>query len=207
MSETVLQAERREVTGKKVRRLRRSGWVPAVFYGPRMEALPVQVDRRALSELYRQAEGSTLIQVVLEGQTYPALIREVQRDPISQEILHLDLVRVDLERPISAQVPVILKGDSPVVEQGLAVLTHGLEEIEVRGLPAAIPAHLEVDVSVITRPDQAVHAGDLTLPPGVHLLTDPKAVVVYATPTRRLEEEEKPAEEAAPTGPAAPKEE
>lgn len=206
MPEIALQAERRKVTGKQVRRLRRSGQVPGIFYGPHMEPLPIQVSHKMLSEVYRQAGGSSLIQVVLDGNTYPALIRDLQRDPISQEILHLDLEQVDLERPITTQVPVILKGDSPVVEQGLAVLTHGLEEIEVRCLPAAVPAHVEVDISVITRPDQAIHAGDLSLPPGVHLLTDPKAVIVYTTPIRRLEEE-MPAEEAAPAGPAAPKEE
>lgn len=207
MAEITLHAERRRVIGKQVRRLRRSGQVPGIFYGPRMEPLPIQVSHKILSEVCRQAGGSTLIQVVLDGNTYPALIRDLQRDPISQEILHLDLERVDLERPITTQVPVILKGDSPVVEQGLAVLTHGLEEIEVRCLPTVVPAHIEVDLSIITRPDQAIHAGDLVLPPEVHLLTDPKAVIVYTTPIRRLEEEEMPAEEAAPAGPAAPKEE
>jgi len=207
MAEITLQVERREVTGKKVRRLRRSGWVPGIFYGPRMEALPIQVFPKALNEVYRQAGSSTLIRVVLDGNPYPALIREVQRDPITQEILHLDLVRVDLERPITAQVPVVLRGESPVVEQGLAVLTHGLEEVEVRGLPTDVPAHIEVDISSIIRPDQAIHAGDLSLPAGVHLLTDPKAVIVYATPIRRLEEEEKPAEEAAPAAEAGSEEE
>lgn len=206
MAEIALQAERRKVTGKQVRRLRRSGQVPGIFYGPHMEPLPIQVSHKMLSEVYRQAGSSTLIQVVLDGNTYPALIRDLQRDPIRQEILHLDLERVDLERPITAQVPVILKGTSPVVEQGLAVLTHGLEEIEVRCLPTAVPACVEVDISMITRPDQAVHAGDLSLPPEVHLLTDPKAVIVYTTPIRRLEEEEKPAEEAASTGPTTPEE-
>lgn len=207
MAEITLQAERRKVIGKQVRRLRRSGLVPGVLYGPRLEALPVQVSHKALSEVCRQARGSTLIQVMLDGDVYPALIRDLQRDPISQEILHLDLERVDLERPITAQVPVVLKGTSPVVEQGLAVLTHGLEEIEIRCLPAAVPAHIEVDISTITRPDQAIHAGDLSLPLEVHLLTDPKAVIVYTTPIRPLEEEEKPVEEAAPTGPVSAEEE
>ncbi len=207
MAEITLQAERRKVVGKRVRRLRRSGLVPGVFYGPRVEPLLVQVPHKMLSEVYRQAGSSTLIQVVLDGNTYPALIRDLQRDPISQEILHLDLERVDLDRPITTQVPIILKGISPVVEQGLAVLTHGLEEIEIRCLPTAVPAHVEVDISVITRPDQAIHVGDLVLPPEVHLLTDPKAIIVYTTPIRRLEEEEKPAEETAPTGSATSKEE
>ncbi len=206
MAEITLQAERRKVVGKPVRRLRRSGLVPAIFYGLRMEPLPIQIPHKTLNEVYRQAGSSTLIQVVLDGNIYPALIRDLQRDPISQEILHLDLERVDLERPITAQVPVILKGTSPVVEQGLAVLTRGLEEIEIRCLAAAVPACIEVDISAITRPEQAVHAGDLSLPPEVYLLTDPGAVIVYTTPVRRLEEEEKPAEETAPTGPAVPEE-
>ena len=84
-----------------------------------------------------------------------------------------------------------------MVEQGLAVLTYGVEEIEVRCLPAQVPARIEVDLSVITKPDQLIHVSDLSLPADVHILTDPETVVVYTTSIRRLEEaEERAAKEA-----------
>ncbi len=190
-----LKAERRQVIGKKARRLRRDGWIPGVAYGPGMEALPVQVAQKELNEAYRQAGTSALIGVLLERQRQarPALIRAIQRDPISHEIVHVDLQLVDLLRSITTHVPVVLKGKSPVVEQGLAVLTHGINEIEIRCLPTDVPAHFEVDLAALTEPDGSIHVSDLTAPPGVHLVTDAETVIVYATSIRRLEAAEEKA--------------
>ncbi len=193
---TVIKAERRSVTGKKVRRLRREGWVPGVAYGPDMEALPIQVAHKDLVTAYREVGTSALVGVLLERQKTPrpAIIRDVQRDALSLEILHVDLEMVDLNRPITTHVPVLFQGKSPVVEQGLSVLTHGIDEIEVRALPSDVPAHIAVDLSLLTHPDQAIRVGDLALPPGVTVLTDETTVIVYATSIRRLEEAEARAE-------------
>lgn len=201
-TEITLRAEPRDVVGKKVRRLRREGWVPAVVYGPQVKAQPVQVPRKELLEAYRQAGSSTLIEVVLGDKVRPALIRELQSDPLTQEILHVDLEFVDLNRPITTAVPVVLRGRSPVVDQGLGVLTHGVEEIEIRCLPTQVPAHIEVDLSVLTTPDQAIHVSDLSLPEGVHVLTDPDTVVVYTTSLRRLAEAEERAAKEVEAAPA-----
>jgi len=200
--EITLQAEHRNVVGKKVRRLRREGWVPAVVYGPEVKAQPVQVPRKELVEAYRQAGTSALIGVVLGGKARPALIREVQYDPLTREVLHADIEFVDLNRPITTEVPVVLRGHSLVVDQGLAVLTHGVEEIQIRCLPTQVPEHIEVDLSVIARPDQAIRVGDLSLPEGIHVLTDPETVVVYTTSIRRLEEAEERAAREAEAAPA-----
>ena len=191
-TEITLKAQMRSVTGKKVRRLRQDGWVPGVIYGPNVEAQAIQIPRKTLLEVYREAGTSALIGVLLGRQRKPrpAIIREVQRDPISMEILHVDLALVDMGRPITAHIPIMLKGEAPVVAEGTAVLTHGVEDVEVRCLPSEVPAHIEVDLSTITRMDQVVHAGDLTVSEQVHILSDPETVVVYITPIRRLEEEE-----------------
>jgi large subunit ribosomal protein L25 len=193
-----LKAERRGVTGKKVKRLRREGWIPGVAYGPGMEALPVQVGQKELVEAYRQAGTSALIGVLLERQRQarPALIRDVQRDPIHHGIIHVDLELVDLHRAITTHVPIALKGNSPVVEQGLAVLTHGIDEIEIRCLPGDVPALFEVDLSALAQPDQSIRVSDLVAPEGVHLLTDAETVIVYATSLRRLEAAEEKAAKA-----------
>lgn len=205
--EVVLQLEEREVVGKKVRRLREKGYVPAVIYGPDLESRPVQVGKKELLEAYHRAGTSALIAVRMGRQTRPALIREIQSDPVTQQVLHVDLEVVDLKRPITTHIPVVLRGHSPVVDQGLAVLTHGVEEIEIRCLPTEVPAHVEVDLSLLTRPDQLLHVGDLTLPAEVHVLTDPETVVVSATSLRRIEEAAREAEKAPEEAEAAAGEE
>lgn len=193
---TVIKAEHRNVTGKKVRRLRREGWVPGVAYGPDMEAMPIQVARKDLTAAYREVGTSALLGVLLERQKTPrpAIIRDIQRDALSLEILHVDLEMVDLNRPITTHVPILLQGESPVVQQGLSVLTHGIDELEVRSLPSAVPAHVVVDLSRLTQPDQAIRVSDLVLPPEITVLTDAATVIVYATSIRRLEEAEARAE-------------
>ncbi len=200
-----LKAEPREVTGKKVNRLRLEGWVPGVAYGPDMKSVAVQIVRKELVEAYRQAGKSALIGVQLgrKAEARPALIREVQRDALTHEIIHVDIEMVDMTRPITTTVPVSATGRAPIIDQGLAVLTHGVEELQIRCLPTAVPSRIEVDLSVLVRPDQAIRVADLQIPAEVHVLTDADTVVVYATSIRRLEA----AEERATRAVEAPAEE
>jgi len=195
-NEITIKAEHRSVTGKKVRNLRLEGWVPGVAYGPHMDAVPIQVARKELVEAYRKVGTSALFGLLLERQKVarPAIIREIQRDSLSLEILHVDVELVDLNRPITTHVPILLTGKSPVVEQGLSVLTHGVDEVEIRALPTAVPASLSVDLAVLTQPDQSVRVSDLVVPEGVSILSEPATVIVYATSIRRLEEAEARAE-------------
>jgi len=191
-----IKAELRSVTGKKVRRLRQENWVPGVAYGPEMEAQPIQIARKELVEAYRQAGTSALVGLLMgrQKEALPAIIREVQRDPISLAILHVDLQLVNLARPITTNVPIHLIGKSPVVEQGLAVLTHGVNEVEIRSLPGDVPAHLTVDLGALIEVDQSIRVSQLVVPESVHVLTDPETVIVFATSIRRLEEAEARAE-------------
>jgi large subunit ribosomal protein L25 len=202
---TTIKAEHRTVTGKKVRQLRLEGWVPGIAYGPDMDSLPIQFARKELVAAYREVGTSALLGLLLARQKepQPAIIREVQRDSLSLEILHVDLEMVDMNRPITTHVPITLVGKSIVVEQGLSVLTHGLDEIEVRALPANIPAHVEVNLSALVQVDQALRVSDLVLPADIAILTDPATVIVFATSIRRLEEAEARAEARAAEAAAA----
>lgn len=190
--ELTLKVQRREITGKKVRQLRRAGWLPAVLYGAGVESIAVQVPYNEAVEVYRRAGTSTMVGVLMERQRVPrpAFIREVQQDPISLRFLHMDLELVDPRRPITVNVPLVFVGESPAVRQGIGVLTHGVEEIEVHCLPANVPPHIEVDLSVLERPDDAIRVADLKLPPEVEVRTDPDTVVAYITAMRGVEVEE-----------------
>ncbi len=195
--QVTLQAKKRSVVGKQARQLRHQGWIPAVVYGPQHPSLAVQIARSEMMEVYRQAGTSAMIGLVLEGEkrARPAFIREIQRDPLSREILHVDLLLVDLERPITAHVPIVLVGESPVVAKGLGVVTHSVQEVEVHGLPTDLPHRIEVDLGQIRRVDQTLLVKDLPISDKVQILSDPDAVVLYVSRLRRAAELEEEVEE------------
>jgi len=198
-TKVTLKVEKRQVTGKKVRRLRREGWVPATVYGPGEEPVSVQIPRNQAVEAYRRAGSSTMVDLLMERkrQPRPAFIREAQRDPITLQILHMDFHLVDPNRPITLEVPVVFVGESPAARQGLGVLTHGIEAVEVHCLPGDVPARFEVDLSVLTLVDQSVHVRDLVVPVGVQIRSEPDVVLAYVAAMRREEVEEVKPEEVA----------
>jgi large subunit ribosomal protein L25 len=181
---TTVSLRRRTAVGSRAtRRLRRSGVVPGVLYGAGREALAVEIGARELRHLL--TEEATVLEVELEGDRSPAVIKEVQRDPVKGDPIHIDLMRVQLDRPIHAVVPLELVGgeEAPGVKEG-GILEQIIREVTVEGLPTAIPAALEVDVSKLGIGDNLTVA-DLIAPAGVKVLTEtPDAIVATITPPR-----------------------
>jgi len=197
-----LSLEPRSVLGKKVKRLRRSGILPATVYGKGVEPIAVQVDARSFQAIYRQAGRTSLIELHIAGHPpLAAFIHALQRHPVTRDIIHADFRAVDLRQEVEVAVPLHIEGESPLVESGEAVLNQVLSTIEIRALPTAIPAHITVDISALDSFDKSIHARDLTLPPGVTLVTPGDELVVGLAHTRAAEGEE---EEAAAETPAEP---
>lgn len=210
MSELELDVKPRVRTGKgAAHQLRRDGWVPGSLYGPGM-SLSVQVERKALERMLR-TEGATtrLVQVRLEapqgddgaGGERKVLIREIQRDPVSREILHIDLYAVPMDRAVRASVPVLIEGIEELERRGY-VPAVGEREVEVECLPTAIPPYFTADVSKL-EPGEGFLAGGLSIPDGIRLLTQPETVLVRAVVPRQTAEEQAPAATAEAT-PAEP---
>jgi large subunit ribosomal protein L25 len=204
-------AERRTVLGKKVKRLRRDGRVPGIVYGPVVEGtVPVSVDRREFLKFYQSAGHSTLFVLRWEDGNESVFIREVQNDPVRREPLHIDFFAPNLRRPVRTMVPIVLH--NPVQTSG-AVLTEARTELEVEALPARIPHQIDVDVSGLLEPGDAIRVGDLTLPRDVTAVTDPGELIalmeaVYEEPVEEEEiEEVEEAEAEAVEAEAAPVEE
>jgi len=187
-----LHAEVRTVVGKQVRRLRREDWIPAVIYGPGIESRPLQVRRREAEDVLAEAGTSQLISVRVSGEKEPlhALVREVQRDPISRELLHIDFYHVEMDKPITVDVPLILVGESPVVERGLGILLQLRESIEIECLPKDLVDAIEVDLASLTEVGQEITVADLAIPANIRVLADPDEVVVSVSPVEEAEEEE-----------------
>ena len=186
-----LAAERRTVRGRRVKQLRRQGVVPGVMYGHRFDALPIQFEERSLRRLLSQVGGSQLIAITLQGQDVPemALVRDVQRDAITGAPLHVDFYRVNMRERLTAEVPLTIIGDSPVVESREGMLLQGISYIEVECLPGDLVDAIEVDVSQLTEVDMGVYVRDLIAPEGIDILTDPDEMILRIVHVAEEEEE------------------
>ncbi len=193
-----LSAEPRTVTGKKVSQLRRAGIIPAVVYGHHRAATNIQVDERALHQTLMRAGMNRLVNIQLGAEGVMALVRDIQREPISQRVVHVDFLAVAMDEPITAAVQIHLDGTAPALDQGGTLLL-ALAEIEIRALPADLIAGVTVDVSKLTDFDAAIHVRDIQVPPRVEVLTDGDELVAKVTPPAAEEEEAAPTEE--PTTP------
>ena len=192
-----LELASREVLGKKVRQLRRAGIMPVHLYGPTVESRALQCETRTLTDALARAGGTTPVTVSIQGEegTHLAFAREIQRHPLRDDILHVDLVVVEASRPVTAQVPVILVGESPGARATGGTVLQQLREVSIEALPLEMPNEFEVDLSVLAEEDSVFRAGELQLAAGVFLVTDPEEIVARVELPRELEEEEAPVEE------------
>ncbi len=186
----VLQAQPRELKGKKIKRLLRLGLVPAVVFGKEVGSRLIQVAEKEALKAIHQAGTSRLINLQVDSETIPVLIRGAFFDPITHRLRHIDLWAVPLREEVTVSVPVVLTGESPAVKAG-GVLVQQLEALEVHCLPDRIPEAIRVDISRLGRFHDAIRVGDLEPPPGVRFVTDPDAVIVVVEPPAA---EEAPAE-------------
>src|SRR5579859_5151832 len=184
-----LDAQPRTVIGKQVKALRRQNLVPAVIYGAGGEPVHVSCVYRPLEIVLSKAGGTHLVNVSVDGQVHNALVREVQRDKVKRNILHVDFMRVDLSKKLRADVPLTLKSE-PKLPSDLQLI-HGITSIEVECLPTDIPDHVEIDLSQLKALGDQIVVSSLNLGDGVTILTDPHAVIarIEALAVASVEEE------------------
>jgi len=181
-------AEPRTTLGKRVAQLRRDGVLPANVFGRGIESVSVQIDARAVRDLLRSHGTNTLIslQVAGEDAPRPVVVRDVGRHPVTHIPLHLDFYQVDLSRSITGSVPVVLVGDSPAVKDLGGVLLVGADAVQIEALPADMPSHLEVSIDGLAEFDDGVAVGELDLPSGVVVLSDPEQMLARIARPRGL---------------------
>lgn len=193
--EFVLKVKKRAVVGKKVKQLRRDDQIPAIVYGPGDEPLPIQAEKKELRQILFQAGGTQLIELQVGKEKIPVLAREVQRDVIRGDILHVDFYRVAMDRVIRAEVPVLLVGEPEIVASGTAIITHLLTAVEIEALPADLPPHIEVDISSLEEVGEQIAVGDLLLPASLTAITGAEEPIVKLDYARMPEIEEEEEEE------------
>ena len=192
--ERKLKADRRDAAGKgAARKLRATGRVPGVVYGHGMEPVPVAVDGRELYHvLHTDAGSNVLIDLAVGSDRHLTLAREIQRDHVRGQFLHVDFLAVRRDEKIHVDVPVELVGESHGVKEG-GVVEHHLWEIRVECLPGDVPERIEGDISKLGI-GESLKVSELTLPPGVEVLTDADETVVSVVPPPIIQVEEEVAE-------------
>ena len=207
MDVVTLKLSPRSVTGKKVKELRKSGQVPVHLYGRGIESQALQAEAHVLRRVLPQVGTNIPLSLELdaEGENI-CFVREIQRHPVTEEVLHVDFLRVDVSRAIQAEVPIALSGSSPpaVRELGGTLLQPLLSllvdlrlswtSLLVEALPMDVPASLQVDVSQLDDFEKGIFVRDIELDPAVTLVSDPDEMVARVSPPR-LEVEDEPSAE------------
>jgi large subunit ribosomal protein L25 len=188
MAELTLEVSRREATGKEIaKKLRRDGKVPAVVYGGHKESVSIEVDRKTLSELVLKSEHGIrsifLLKMAGSDQQRHAMIKDVQIDPLTKKMKHVDFVRVIMDEVVRVTVPVHLVGTSTGVKNSGGILDFQVRDLHVECLPGSIPDSIDVDVTDLDMHDQ-IRVSELKLPNGVKVHDDPERVVVSVTHAR-----------------------
>lgn len=216
MDKIVLNAQARKILGRKVSALRKEGLLPANIYGKKIKSQAVTVKTLDFLDVYKKAGETALVSLVVKNgksDEKAVLISNVQKDHVTDEVLHADFHQVDLKEKVSAEIPVEITGEAPAEKQGIGTVVQYLNEIEVEALPTDLPEKFGVDISNLVEVDQAIFVKDLPIEKAkVKLISDPEAILVKVEPPQKEEvvvpppAEEVPEEGAAPVEGEAPAE-
>ncbi|MGE5454519.1 MAG: 50S ribosomal protein L25 [Methylocystaceae bacterium] len=171
----------------QMNRLRASGLIPAVCYGHGQEGLAISLPENEAKKRLGRRNGNTLVQLTIEGEETPRLVllKEIQRNPLDNRMLHIDFQAINLGDTITAEVPIMLHGEGEIVKKGWSI-SHQLREVTVECLPGNLPSNLILQVDELQLGDKLV-AGDLILPEQVKLAMDADAVILVVMPPGRAE--------------------
>jgi large subunit ribosomal protein L25 len=203
-----LTVEKRKITGRKTKTLRREGILPANIYGKKEKSLSVQLEAKSFLPVFKEVGETGLIELKVadEKEARPVLIHNVQFHPVDETPLHVDFYQVDLKEKVTTKIPVELIGESSAVKDKIGILIQPLSEVEVEALPADLPEKIEVNISGLKAINDAVVVADVKLLEVIKVLTEGKEVLAKIEPLAKEEEvvapppaEEAPAEEEAPT--------
>jgi large subunit ribosomal protein L25 len=193
-----IKAAKRDIVGKKTRFLRRQGITPAHIFGHGIKSLALQCDTAKLQRIIAQGGTTRLIDINIEDEKKPrsAFIREIQRDSVSGQLLHVDFYQIKKTEKITADIPIVLMGEAPATKSKENMIEQLLTHLGVSCLPDKIPPQIEVDLSSLEEAGQAIHVSDIVLNADVTVTTDPEQPVVKISQIKVVVEKEEVAVEA-----------
>jgi len=186
-----LNAQKREVIGSGLKKLRRDGYIPAILYGKNQAPLPLQVVSKDFIRVLKLSGESTLVYVNVDGEAHPTIIHDIAKDPVSDDVLHADFYKVRLDEKITTNVPVVFTGESPAVKGLGGVFVRNVNELEVEALPQNLPHELTIDISILKNFGDKITIKDLKLGLGdLSRLTTEDDDAIIATVQEPISEEE-----------------
>ena len=202
MNPIILNTEKREIYGKKLRSLRKKGILPIHVYGPGMESIALQSETNNVLKVLQEAGRTNPVKIIDSDMEHTTLVRNVDQHPATGELQHVDFMRVDENKAIEVEVPVVLIGEAPGTRGGAGTVTQAIYSLSVLSKPFTVPSEIQADLSVLVDLETNIKRGDLVLPDGVELVGDPDIPVAWIQPPRVQEEVavEEGAEEGAEEG-------
>ncbi len=192
--------QKRKIVGRRVKDLFEKQEIPGTVYGPDMDSINIKVNLVKFKKVFDKVGYSHMIDIKIEGDKKPgkALIREVQFDPVTDEMRHVSFYKLDLNKPITTSIPIKFTGKSEAVEESTGFLVTPIEFLEIRCLPNKLPDKFEISIEELNDIGDSIAVSELEIPDGVELtaeVTENATLAYIAPPQKEIEEEEKPVEE------------
>lgn len=172
-----LNATKREVVGGGLNNLRKSGFVPAVLYGKGLDSIPLQIPVKDFRKAFESAGESTLIFINVDGKSYPTIIHDIAKDAISDNVLHADFYKVNLDEKIKAKVEVVFQGESPAVKDLGGIFVRNINELEIEALPQDLPHEIAIDISSLKNMGDQILVKDLKLGDKLKVMAEAEEII------------------------------
>jgi large subunit ribosomal protein L25 len=188
-----VNVQKRELTGKKIKRLREQKILPANVYGSQTESVTIQLSYLDFNTLTKNASETDLIDLVIEGEdkARPVLIHDIQINPVTNQPQHIDFFQVNLSEKIEVNVPIKFIGESTAVKENRGLLLTLMDELPIKVFPSDIPNSFDLDISTLAEVNDHITVANIAIPDGIEvMLDDLEELVVKIEPVRTVEEEE-----------------
>ena len=186
-----LRVAPRTVRKRQVKTLRMAGIVPCVLYGPEIKPIELQVSEKELGQTYKEAGASTLVTLEMgeakAGKEHIILIHDIQKHPVTRQILHADFYELPLDKEITLSVPLIMEGEAPGARDEGGTLVQSIYDVEIKALPTKLPPELRADISSLMHIEDALHIKDIAVPEGV-TITNEEDETIALVEAPRVEE-------------------
>jgi large subunit ribosomal protein L25 len=191
VADLTLKAAKRDILGKKTRFLRRRSITPTHLFGHGIESLALQCDTAELQRLITQGGTTRLIDLKIEAEKRPrsVFIREIQRDVLNGQLLHVDFYQIKKTEKITADIPIVLLGEAPATRSKENIIYQELTQLGVECLPENLPPQIEIDLSSLEEANQAIYVRDIILDPDIAVTTDTDQLVVKVSQVAMEKEE------------------
>ncbi len=186
-----LSAKIRKEFGRKTDSIRNNGSIPAVLYGHGIKNVVLEIDYKEFQKVFKTAGESSLVELKIEGdkEKRSVLVHEIQKDPVSDKIIHIDFLQPSLKEEVEVTVPIVFEGVSNAVKELGGTLVKNINEVEVKALPQNLPHEIKVSISGLNTFEDHILIKDLDLPKDVKIMKKPEEIVVSVARPQDVEAE------------------